>query len=60
MPTFPRQEPSALSAAPDDEPGRRDVAGLEEYLVEYLCREQITADEIKELLVSEAFSNCNY
>lgn len=39
---------------------RRDEAALEEYLVEYLCRERIGADEIKELLVSEAFLNLDY
>lgn len=60
MPTFPHPDPAAPTGADDDEPTRRDAASLEEYLVEYLCREQITADEIKELMVSEAISNCNY
>jgi hypothetical protein len=57
LPGFP-PPPVEPAATPESE--QRDAASLEEYLVEYLCRERISDEEMKELLISDAFQRFDY
>lgn len=56
----PRHHEPAPPPPPVDATETRAADSLEEYLVEYLCRERFGADEIKELLIAEALSRCDY